>query len=75
MVQSGDWVTPRVFGEPQFEKPILFYWETSACQVLLGDNEFAARLPGALAASLVAGYFPARKAASLQPVDVIRGAS
>lgn len=53
MVQSGDWVTPRVFGEPQFEKPILFYWETSACQVLLGDNEFAARVPGALAASLV----------------------
>ncbi|MCX8488234.1 MAG: hypothetical protein ORN22_03900, partial [Opitutales bacterium] len=28
MVQSGDWITPRVFGEPQFEKPILFYWET-----------------------------------------------
>lgn len=53
MVQSGDWVTPRVFGEPQFEKPILFYWETSASQVIFGDNEFAARVPGALAASLI----------------------
>lgn len=29
----------------------------------------------ALASSLVAGYFPARKAASLHPVDIIRGAS
>jgi 4-amino-4-deoxy-L-arabinose transferase-like glycosyltransferase len=53
MVQTGDWITPRVFGEPQFEKPILFYWETSLCQVVFGDNEFAARVPGALAASLV----------------------
>jgi 4-amino-4-deoxy-L-arabinose transferase-like glycosyltransferase len=53
MVQTGDWITPRVFGEPQFEKPILFYWETSFCQVVFGDNEFAARVPGALAASLV----------------------
>jgi 4-amino-4-deoxy-L-arabinose transferase-like glycosyltransferase len=53
MVQSGDWITPRVFGEPQFEKPILFYWETCLAQIAFGDNEFAARVPGALAASLV----------------------
>ena len=53
MRQSGDWITPRVFGEPQFEKPVLFYWETSVSQLLLGDDEFGARFPGALAASLV----------------------
>ncbi len=29
----------------------------------------------ALASSLVAGYFPARKAAAVEPVDIIRGAS
>ncbi len=29
----------------------------------------------ALLASVIAGYFPARKAASVQPVDIIRGAS
>lgn len=28
-----------------------------------------------LLSSLIAGYFPARKAASVQPVDIIRGAS
>jgi lipoprotein-releasing system permease protein len=29
----------------------------------------------ALASSLVAGYFPARKASRLYPVDIIRGAT
>ncbi len=29
----------------------------------------------ALTASIIAGYFPARKAAAVQPVDIIRGAS
>ena len=29
----------------------------------------------ALAASLIAGYFPARKAASVRPVEIVRGAS
>jgi lipoprotein-releasing system permease protein len=29
----------------------------------------------ALGASIIAGYFPARKAAAVQPVDIIRGAS
>ncbi|MEI6598711.1 MAG: glycosyltransferase family 39 protein, partial [bacterium] len=53
MVQSGDWITPRLFGEPQFEKPILFYWQTCLSQTVFGDNEFAARVPGALAASLL----------------------
>jgi lipoprotein-releasing system permease protein len=29
----------------------------------------------ALSSSVVAGYFPARKAARLHPVDIIRGAT
>jgi lipoprotein-releasing system permease protein len=29
----------------------------------------------ALSASVIAGFFPARKAASVPPVDIIRGAS
>ena len=24
--QSGDWVTPRLYGQPWFEKPVLYYW-------------------------------------------------
>jgi len=49
MTSSGDWVTPRLWGEPWFEKPVLLYWMTGA-GFLLGLNEhLAPRLPVALA--------------------------
>ena len=30
MARSGDWITPRLWGEPWFEKPVLLYWMTGA---------------------------------------------
>ena len=54
MAQSGDWVTPRLYGKPWFEKPILYYWGAALAYRLFGVNEFAARLPSALAALLAA---------------------
>jgi 4-amino-4-deoxy-L-arabinose transferase-like glycosyltransferase len=29
MAESGDWVTPRLYGKPWFEKPILYYWSAA----------------------------------------------
>ena len=29
MAISGDWVTPRLWGQPWFEKPALLYWMTA----------------------------------------------
>ena len=52
MLVSGDFVTPRYFGEPWLEKPVLYYWAASATYWLFGVNEFGARLPSALAAVL-----------------------
>ena len=52
MLQSGDWVTPRLYGQPWFEKPVLYYWAAAAAFRLFGVDEFAARLPAALAALL-----------------------
>ena len=52
MAVSGDYVTPRYFGEPWLEKPVLYYWLAAAAYGLFGVNEFAARLPSALAAVL-----------------------
>ena len=51
MVQANDWLTPRIFDAPQFEKPIMFYWETMVAQKIFGDNELAARAPSALFAT------------------------
>ena len=48
MVQKGEWLTPILYGKPQFEKPILFYWLVEASYKVFGINEFAARFPSAL---------------------------
>lgn len=50
MAQSGDWVTPRLYGQPWFEKPILYYWMASVGFRLTASAEWAARVPSALAA-------------------------
>jgi 4-amino-4-deoxy-L-arabinose transferase-like glycosyltransferase len=47
MVQKGEWLTPILYGKPQFEKPILFYWLIEASYKIFGINEFAARFPSA----------------------------
>jgi 4-amino-4-deoxy-L-arabinose transferase-like glycosyltransferase len=52
MARSGDWVTPRLAGQPWFEKPVLYYWMAAAAFRWFGDGEFSARLPAALAALL-----------------------
>lgn len=50
MARSGDWITPRLWGEPWFEKPALLYWTTAAGFRSGLGPELAPRLPVALAA-------------------------
>ena len=52
MHESGDWVTPRLYGKPWFEKPPLLYWGTALSFKLFGVSDAAARLPSAFAALL-----------------------
>jgi 4-amino-4-deoxy-L-arabinose transferase-like glycosyltransferase len=52
MVETGDWVTPRLYGKPWFEKPVLYYWGAAVCFKLFGVSEAAARLPSAISALL-----------------------
>jgi len=54
MLASGDWVVPRLNGVRFFEKPVLGYWAVAVSMRLLGENEFAARLPAALSVGLSA---------------------
>jgi 4-amino-4-deoxy-L-arabinose transferase-like glycosyltransferase len=48
MAQSGDWITPRLWGQAWFEKPALLYWMTGAAFRLGLGPELAPRLPVAL---------------------------
>jgi 4-amino-4-deoxy-L-arabinose transferase-like glycosyltransferase len=52
MAETGDWVTPRLYGTPWFEKPPLYYWGAAICFKLFGVSEAAARLPSAISALL-----------------------
>jgi len=53
MAESGDWVTPRLYGRPWFEKPPLLYWGGAIFfKVMPSQPEIAARLPSAICALL-----------------------
>jgi 4-amino-4-deoxy-L-arabinose transferase-like glycosyltransferase len=52
MAETGDWVTPRLYGKPWFEKPPLYYWGAALSFKLFGVSEAAARLPSAISALL-----------------------
>jgi 4-amino-4-deoxy-L-arabinose transferase-like glycosyltransferase len=51
MARSGDWITPRLWGQPWFEKPALLYWMTGAAFRLGIGPDLAPRLPVALMAA------------------------
>ena len=63
MVQSGDWISPQIYGHYWYDKPIFYYWELALSFSLFGFNEMAARLPAALLgiASLLFTYWFARR--------------
>lgn len=54
MLQRGDYVVPFFNGRERFDKPPLIYWLQCASYRVLGENEFAARLPAAISAALLA---------------------
>lgn len=54
MLDSGDWIVPRLDGLRYFEKPVLGYWVNALSIKLFGENAFAIRLPSALTTGLSA---------------------
>ena len=54
MAETGDWVTPRLWGAPWFEKPVLYYWAAAIGFRMHLPPEWAARLPSAIAALVAA---------------------
>ncbi len=54
MLERGDFVVPFFNDHERFDKPPLIYWLQCGAYRLLGENEFAARLPSAICAALVA---------------------
>ncbi len=49
MLVLGDWIVPRLQGEPYLDKPPLLYWLIMASYSVFGVHDWAARIPTALA--------------------------
>jgi 4-amino-4-deoxy-L-arabinose transferase-like glycosyltransferase len=54
MLARHDWITPTLGGKPWLEKPPLYYWQAMLAYSLFGVSDWAARLPAALDATLMA---------------------
>ncbi|NLD96097.1 MAG: phospholipid carrier-dependent glycosyltransferase, partial [Synergistaceae bacterium] len=63
MLETGDFVTPRLNYVKYFEKPVLHYWLTAASLAVFGENEFAGRFCPAILAlgSVLATWILARR--------------
>ncbi|VBB08281.1 dolichyl-phosphate-mannose-protein mannosyltransferase [Lucifera butyrica] len=48
MLTSGDWLSPRIYGQFWYDKPAMIYWLILISYKLFGVNEFAARFPPAI---------------------------
>jgi 4-amino-4-deoxy-L-arabinose transferase-like glycosyltransferase len=57
MASAGDWITPRLWGQPWFEKPALLYWMTATGFKLGFGTELAPRLPVVLVSIAFLVYF------------------
>ncbi|WP_346354465.1 glycosyltransferase family 39 protein [Azotosporobacter soli] len=59
MLLTGNWLSPQIYGQVWFDKPIMIYWLIAASFKVFGLTEFAARLPAALssAATVMLAYW------------------
>jgi 4-amino-4-deoxy-L-arabinose transferase-like glycosyltransferase len=49
MIETGDWLVPHLWYLPHLDKPPMTYWLVAGSIKLFGQNEWAVRLPVALA--------------------------
>ena len=63
MLASGDFFSPRIYGNYWYDKPAFFYWELIAAFSLFGQTDFAARFFPAVFGTLglFLTYFFARR--------------
>jgi 4-amino-4-deoxy-L-arabinose transferase-like glycosyltransferase len=50
MMEAGDMISPRIYGDFWYDKPPMYYWLVAASAKVFGMGEFAARFPSALLA-------------------------
>ena len=63
MIQSQDFISPRIYGQFWYDKPPMYYWLVAGAFKMFGVGEFASRFPSALLAvmGVVVVYLSGRK--------------
>jgi len=63
MLQSQDFISPRIYGAFWYDKPPMYYWLVAGAFKIFGVGEFAARFPSALLSviGVVVVYLSGRK--------------
>jgi 4-amino-4-deoxy-L-arabinose transferase-like glycosyltransferase len=56
MTVTGNWITPYFNEVTRFDKPPLIYWLMAIAMKTIGVNEWAARLPSAIAGTVLVGF-------------------
>ena len=54
MIETGNWVVPKLIGVRYFEKPVMGYWLNAVSIMIFGENSFAVRFSSALTTGLAA---------------------
>ncbi len=49
LIESGNWLVPTLHGLPYFDKPVFLHWWIALSTTIFGPENFAVRLPSALA--------------------------
>ncbi len=55
MLEAGDWLSPRIYGNYWFDKPAFYYWELMVSYLVFGVGNFSSRFPTVIFALMNAG--------------------
>ncbi|MCX7970751.1 MAG: glycosyltransferase family 39 protein [Negativicutes bacterium] len=56
MLAAGDWLSPRIYGDYWYDKPPAYYWAVMVCFRMFGQSDWAARLPSAVAGTVLVWF-------------------
>lgn len=54
MIETRDFISPRIYGEYWYDKPPMYYWLVAGAYQIFGTGDFAARFPSAALAVICA---------------------
>ena len=74
MISTGDWISPRIYGDFWYDKPPLFYWLEALSFSLFGISTWAARLPSVIIGAVTPVYLYLSSRKILGEKAALRGA-